>query len=40
MWNRLEAYLSKHSHATLTHGVCPQCAASLAEEANSLSPTG
>jgi hypothetical protein len=40
MWNRLESYLAKHSRATLTHGVCPQCAAALAEEANSLPPTG
>jgi hypothetical protein len=40
MWNELESYLAKHSHATLTHGVCPQCAAGLAEEANCLSPTG
>lgn len=25
-WNQLEAYLSKHSDADLSHGVCPDCA--------------
>ena len=25
-WNHLEAYISTHSDAVLTHGVCPQCA--------------
>ena len=25
-WNQLEAYISAHSDAILTHGVCPQCA--------------
>jgi hypothetical protein len=25
IWDKLEAYLSKHSHATLTHGICPPC---------------
>ena len=25
-WNQLEAYISTHSDAVLTHGVCPQCA--------------
>jgi len=24
-WNRLEAYLSKHSDAEFSHGVCPTC---------------
>jgi len=24
-WDHLEAYISKHSDAVLTHGVCPQC---------------
>jgi hypothetical protein len=24
-WNRLEAYLSEHSEAELTHGFCPEC---------------
>lgn len=25
-WNRIEAYISEHSEATFTHGVCPDCA--------------
>jgi DNA-binding NtrC family response regulator len=25
-WNRLEVYLEEHSSATLTHGICPECA--------------
>jgi hypothetical protein len=40
IWNQLEAYLARHSHATFTHGVCPTCAAGLAHEAQSLPPTG
>ena len=33
MWDRLEAYLSKHSHVTLTHGICPICIAKMEAEA-------
>ena len=25
-WNRLEAYISKHTDAVFTHGICPDCA--------------
>ncbi len=25
-WNQLEAYISKHTDATFTHSICPQCA--------------
>jgi PAS domain S-box-containing protein len=25
-WNNLESYISEHSDATFTHGVCPDCA--------------
>lgn len=28
-WNRLEAYLSRHSEAQFSHGICPQCAERL-----------
>ena len=28
-WNRLEVYLEEHSSATLTHGICPECARRL-----------
>ena len=24
-WNQLEAYISKHTDATFTHGICPTC---------------
>lgn len=24
-WNQLETYLDKHSHATFSHGICPDC---------------
>ena len=24
-WQDLEPYLSEHSHATFTHGICPEC---------------
>jgi hypothetical protein len=32
MWSKLESYLAKHSRATLTHGICPQCAAKMEQE--------
>ncbi|HJV23413.1 MAG TPA: two-component regulator propeller domain-containing protein [Holophagaceae bacterium] len=25
-WNQLETYISRHSEADFTHGICPQCA--------------
>jgi hypothetical protein len=28
-WQQLEAYISKHSEATLTHSICPDCATKL-----------
>lgn len=28
-WERLEAYVSGHSDATFSHGICPQCAGEL-----------
>jgi len=28
-WNQLEQYISKHSEAVFSHGICPQCAESL-----------
>ena len=31
-WNRLEVYLQEHSEATLTHGICPDCAHRLYPE--------
>lgn len=31
-WDMLETYLSKHSDASLTHGVCPKCAEKIRSE--------
>ena len=31
-WNQIEAYLSQHTEATFTHGVCPECAATFRQE--------
>jgi PAS domain S-box-containing protein len=28
-WNQIEAYITDHSEATFTHGVCPECFARL-----------
>ncbi len=31
-WSHIEAYISEHSEATFTHGVCPDCAQDLRRE--------
>jgi hypothetical protein len=31
-WNQLETYISDHTDATFTHGVCPDCAETLRRE--------
>lgn len=31
-WNHLESYISEHTEATFTHGVCPDCAQELRRE--------
>jgi hypothetical protein len=31
-WTRLEVYLTEHSEASLTHGICPDCARQLYPE--------
>jgi uncharacterized PurR-regulated membrane protein YhhQ (DUF165 family) len=28
-WNRIEAYIQKHSNAEFSHGICPECAKKL-----------
>jgi len=33
-WTRLEEYVGEHSQATFTHGLCPDCARLLMEEAD------
>jgi PAS domain S-box-containing protein len=30
-WRQLELYISMHSHADFTHGVCPECAARMTQ---------
>lgn len=31
-WNRVDSYLTKHTHADITHGMCPDCLKSLYSE--------
>jgi DNA-binding response OmpR family regulator len=31
-WNQIEAYISKHSEAEFSHGICPDCAKKLYPE--------
>jgi hypothetical protein len=31
-WQSLETYLSRHSDATLSHGLCPECASKFYPE--------
>ena len=31
-WNRIEAYIEKHSEAEFSHGICPECAKELYPE--------
>jgi len=31
-WQQVEAYISAHSDAVFTHGLCPECAAKLFPE--------
>jgi hypothetical protein len=37
-WSHLEEYLSKHSEAMLSHGICPECARKLYPEVASGRP--
>jgi hypothetical protein len=32
LWDQLESYLARHSHATFTHGICPPCLAKQTAE--------
>ncbi|HXX53960.1 MAG TPA: DUF4118 domain-containing protein [Thermodesulfovibrionales bacterium] len=31
-WNQIESYISRHSEAQFTHGICPECAKKLYPE--------
>ncbi len=35
-WNQIEAYISSHSEAEFTHGLCPECAALAYKELDAL----
>jgi len=35
-WQRLETYVSKHSRATFSHGICPDCYARIDKETDNL----
>jgi DNA-binding response OmpR family regulator len=35
-WNQLEAYISKHTDAVLSHGMCPECAEKYRKELKEL----
>lgn len=35
-WNQIEAYISEHSEAEFTHGMCPDCAKKAYEELDKL----
>jgi len=39
-WNQLEAYISKHTNAIFTHGICPSCAEKYRAEIKALSDKG
>ena len=34
-WNQLEAYISKHTDAIFSHGICPECAEKFRDEIRS-----
>jgi DNA-binding response OmpR family regulator len=36
-WNQLEAYISKHTDAVFSHGICPECAEKYKAEIEKLS---
>jgi len=31
-WNQIESYISKHSEAQFSHGICPECTKKLSPE--------
>jgi DNA-binding response OmpR family regulator len=35
-WNQLEVYISKHTDAVFTHGLCPQCAETYRTQAKEM----
>jgi DNA-binding response OmpR family regulator len=39
-WNQLEAYITKHTDAVFTHGICPRCAEKYRDELKQLHSEG
>ena len=37
-WEQIEEYITQHSHAQFTHGVCPECQAKVMAKLGSLIP--
>jgi hypothetical protein len=35
-WSQIESYISRHSEAEFTHGMCPDCAEKLFSEFDTL----
>ncbi len=33
-WQQVEGYISEHSEATFTHGICPECFPAILDQAN------
>ncbi len=39
-WNQVEAYISEHSDAIFTHGICPECYKGAIGESKTAATTG
>ena len=37
-WEQIESYISSHSNASFTHGICPDCAAKAMSEIRKMKP--
>jgi len=37
-WQQVETYITRHSDAVFTHGICPECVKTFHKEANTLVP--
>jgi hypothetical protein len=35
-WSQIESYISEHSRAEFSHGICPECEKKVHEELNTL----
>jgi len=40
IWNRIETYISQHSDASFTHGLCPDCAVKTMKQGGIKIPKG